>query len=137
MHTSRNFFQYRSMLAAAGAIAPSPMLPYLPLVIKDLTFLHLGNASRTPEGLINFVKLRMIAKEVRATCRMCNVEYDQATARRLLRGASSIMSVTSMSPSTGLAGGVGGFLLGVASAAVAVNPVSTTAIGTASIISYP
>ncbi len=45
------------------------MLPYLPLVLKDLTFIHLGNPSRCQQGdkvqLINFSKLRMFAKEVR------------------------------------------------------------------------
>ena len=33
------------------------------MVWKDLTFIHLGNATNI-EGLINFEKLRMLAKEV-------------------------------------------------------------------------
>lgn len=38
-------------------------IPFFPLVKKDLTFIHYGNDSRV-EGLVNFDKLRMIAKEV-------------------------------------------------------------------------
>nr|CAH8860075.1 unnamed protein product [Trichobilharzia regenti] len=74
LDTSRNFHHYRTLISSNNVSAP--MLPYLPLVLKDLTFIHLGNPSRTPDGLINFVKLRMLAKEVRAICRMCNVDYD-------------------------------------------------------------
>ncbi|CAH8576550.1 unnamed protein product [Schistosoma intercalatum] len=77
LDTSRNFHHYRTLLSANNVSAP--MLPYLPLVLKDLTFIHLGNPSCTPDGLINFVKLRMLAKEVRAICRMCNVDYDLCT----------------------------------------------------------
>ncbi|CAL8075307.1 unnamed protein product [Calicophoron daubneyi] len=86
LDTSRNFLHYRNLLTADNASAP--MLPYLPLVLKDLTFIHLGNPSHTADGLINFVKLRMLAKEVRAVCRMCNVDYDATSAQRLLRGTA-------------------------------------------------
>ncbi len=41
-----------------------PLIPIYPMVSKDLTFIHLGNETKV-EGLINFEKLRMIAKEVR------------------------------------------------------------------------
>ncbi|OON17471.1 RasGEF domain protein, partial [Opisthorchis viverrini] len=103
LDTSRNFFQYRNMLT--GTEAAAPMLPYLPLVLKDLTFIHLGNPSRTSDGLINFVKLRMLAKEIRAICRMCNVEYDIDAAHRLLRRfpvGSRARAWTSASKSTTL-----------------------------------
>ncbi|VDL99477.1 unnamed protein product [Schistocephalus solidus] len=59
---SRNFFHYRNLLTAEGPHAP--LIPYLPLVLKDLTFIHLGNPSRYADNLVNFAKLRMIAKEV-------------------------------------------------------------------------
>ena len=42
---------------------------------KDLTFIHLGNDTRI-DGLINFEKLRMIAKEVRSLTNMCSAPYD-------------------------------------------------------------
>lgn len=45
---------------------------------KDLTFIHLGNDSRV-ESLVNFEKLRMIAKEVRTLTNMCSSPYDLLT----------------------------------------------------------
>ena len=45
------------------------MIPFFPVVKKDLTFLHLGNDSRM-DGLVNFEKLRMIAKEIRQITNM-------------------------------------------------------------------
>ena len=53
-------------------------IPFYPVVKKDLTFIHLGNDSKI-EGLINFEKLRMIAKEVRALTNMCSSPYDLLT----------------------------------------------------------
>ena len=41
---------------------------------KDLTFIDLGNDSKV-EGLVNFEKLRMIAKEIRHICNMCSAKY--------------------------------------------------------------
>lgn len=53
-------------------------IPFYPVVKKDLTFIHLGNDSRV-EGLVNFEKLRMIAKEVRTLTNMCSSPYDLLT----------------------------------------------------------
>jgi len=53
-------------------------IPFYPVVKKDLTFIHLGNDSKI-EGLINFEKLRMIAKEVRSLTNMCSSPYDLLT----------------------------------------------------------
>lgn len=49
---------------------------------KDLTFIHLGNDSRV-ENLVNFEKLRMIAKEVRSLTNMCSSPYDLLTMLEL------------------------------------------------------
>ena len=49
-------------------------IPFFPVVKKDLTFIHLGNDSKV-ENLVNFEKLRMIAKEVRHTCNMASAQY--------------------------------------------------------------
>lgn len=49
---------------------------------KDLTFIHLGNDSKV-EGLINFEKLRMIAKEVRTLSSMYSSPYDFLTMLEL------------------------------------------------------
>jgi hypothetical protein len=57
------------------------MIPIYPMVNKDLTFIHLGNETKVDflgkkaskdEGLINFEKLRMVAKEVRNLMNMCS-----------------------------------------------------------------
>lgn len=75
---SRNFAHYRNLLTSPPQSPQTgaqcfPLLPYLPLVLKDLTFIHLGNPSRSAATsasssacpqLINFAKLRMFAKEV-------------------------------------------------------------------------
>ena len=52
-------------------------IPFFPLVKKDLTFIHFGNDSRV-DGLVNFEKLRMIAKEVR---RVTSMSRADSTAR--------------------------------------------------------
>jgi Rap guanine nucleotide exchange factor 2 len=49
-------------------------IPFFPVVKKDLTFIHLGNDSKV-DGLINFEKLRMIAKEVRHVTNMASAQY--------------------------------------------------------------
>jgi hypothetical protein len=57
-------------------------IPFYPVVKKDLTFIHLGNDTKV-EGLINFEKLRMIAKEVRSLGSMCSSPYDLLTMLEL------------------------------------------------------
>lgn len=77
-----------------------PIIPLFPVIKKDLTFLHegtwdpharsrclitcsvdpcvvLGNDSKV-DGLVNFEKLRMIAKEIRHVGRMASVNMDPA-----------------------------------------------------------
>lgn len=44
-------------------------IPFYPVVKKDLTFIRDGNDSKI-DGLINFEKLRMMAKEIRRICNM-------------------------------------------------------------------
>jgi hypothetical protein len=62
MDPSRNMSKYRHLLAK-WSVTP-PVIPFYPVVRKDLTFLHEGN--ETADGsLINFEKLRMISKEIR------------------------------------------------------------------------
>ncbi|KAJ8947207.1 hypothetical protein NQ314_008663 [Rhamnusium bicolor] len=60
----------------------SYLIPFYPVVKKDLTFIHLGNDSQV-EGLVNFEKLRMIAKEVRSLSNMCSSPYDLLTMLEL------------------------------------------------------
>ena len=61
MDPSRNMSRYRNLINADN-VQP-PIIPFWPVVKTDLTFIHLGNDSRV-DGMINFEKLRMIAKEV-------------------------------------------------------------------------
>ena len=47
-----------------------PLIPFVPVIKKDLTFLHLGNDTKV-DGLINFEKMRMIAREIRTVRQYC------------------------------------------------------------------
>ncbi|CAH8531984.1 unnamed protein product [Schistosoma turkestanicum] len=125
LDTSRNFHHYRSLLSADNVSAP--MLPYLPLVLKDLTFIHLGNPSCTSDGLINFVKLRMLAKEIRAICRMCNVDYDilLCTTTTTTTPHRSRSAAASHGGGSGGGGGVAG-VVGRSRAVKAVTAVSSS-----------
>ncbi|XP_057337132.1 rap guanine nucleotide exchange factor 2-like isoform X4 [Microplitis mediator] len=76
MDPSRNMSKYRQLVASEQT--QPPIIPFYPVVKKDLTFIHLGNDSRV-ENLVNFEKLRMIAKEVRALTNMCSSPYDLLT----------------------------------------------------------
>jgi len=71
MDPSMNFRKYRNLLSNARP----PFIPIYPMVSKDLTFIHLGNES-TVEGLVNFEKLRLLAKEIRALTNMCSSALD-------------------------------------------------------------
>ena len=70
---SRNMRNLRNLVNGEG-VQP-PIIPFYPVVKKDLTFIHLGNDSDV-EGLVNFEKLRMIAKEVRSLINMCSAPLD-------------------------------------------------------------
>ncbi|GFR59964.1 Rap guanine nucleotide exchange factor [Elysia marginata] len=73
MDPSRNMAKYRNLINSEH-VKP-PFIPFYPIFKKDLTFIHLGNDSEV-DGLINFEKLRMIAKEVRQICEICLQKYD-------------------------------------------------------------
>merc|ERR1719348_2770921 len=69
MDPSRNFSRYRNMIKSE-AVKP-PLIPVFPMVKKDLTFIDIGNKTKV-DGLINFEKLRLVAKEIRALTAMCS-----------------------------------------------------------------
>ncbi|XP_046392008.1 rap guanine nucleotide exchange factor 2 [Ischnura elegans] len=77
MDPSRNMSKYRQLVSSEQS--QPPIIPFYPVVKKDLTFIHLGNDSRVEGGLVNFEKLRMIAKEVRTLTNMCSSPYDLLT----------------------------------------------------------
>uniref|UniRef100_A0A4W4HD52 Rap guanine nucleotide exchange factor (GEF) 6 n=1 Tax=Electrophorus electricus TaxID=8005 RepID=A0A4W4HD52_ELEEL len=72
---SRNMAKYRNILSSQSV--QLPIIPLFPVVKKDLTFLHEGNDSNV-DGLVNFEKLRMIAKEIRHVVRMTSANMDPA-----------------------------------------------------------
>uniref|UniRef100_A0A1B6CBW2 Rap guanine nucleotide exchange factor 2 n=2 Tax=Clastoptera arizonana TaxID=38151 RepID=A0A1B6CBW2_9HEMI len=80
MDPSRNMSKYRQLVS--NEQSQPPIIPFYPVVKKDLTFIHLGNDSRV-ENLVNFEKLRMIAKEVRTLTNMCSSPYDLLTMLEL------------------------------------------------------
>ncbi|XP_047112934.1 rap guanine nucleotide exchange factor 4 [Schistocerca piceifrons] len=62
---SRNHRTYR---IAVGKMQP-PMIPFMPLLLKDMTFTHEGNKTCL-DGLVNFEKMHMLAQTMR-TIRYC------------------------------------------------------------------
>lgn len=103
---SRNMAKYRNLLNKHN-LQP-PIIPLFPVVKKDLTFLHEGMILKTSsssgfrsrfqglsvgkvsvclhvagneskvDGLVNFEKLRMIAREIRHVVRLASVTMDPA-----------------------------------------------------------
>ncbi|CAF1239509.1 unnamed protein product [Rotaria sordida] len=70
---SRNMSVYRNLLK--NELIGPPIIPMFPVCMKDLTFIHLGNQTKD-NGLVNFEKLRMIAKEIRYIMNMSSSPYD-------------------------------------------------------------
>ncbi|XP_017568385.1 rap guanine nucleotide exchange factor 4-like isoform X2 [Pygocentrus nattereri] len=75
---SRNHRVYRLTVAKMEP----PIIPFMPLLIKDMTFTHEGNKTFV-DGLVNFEKMRLIANTIRAVrhCRSqpFNVEASPAS----------------------------------------------------------
>ena len=69
MDPSRNFSRYRNLIKS-DTVKP-PLIPVYPMVSKDLTFIDIGNKTKV-EGLINFEKMRLMAKEIRSLSAMCS-----------------------------------------------------------------
>jgi len=58
--SDRNFDYYRQVVAKCSY----PILPYLGMFLRDLTFIEVGN--KTYEGnLVNFRKMRMVANQIK------------------------------------------------------------------------
>ncbi|XP_076871364.1 rap guanine nucleotide exchange factor 4-like isoform X4 [Brachyhypopomus gauderio] len=75
---SRNHRAYRLTVAKMEP----PIIPFMPLLIKDMTFTHEGNKTFI-DGLVNFEKMRLIANTIRAVrhCRSqtFNIEASPAS----------------------------------------------------------
>ncbi|GMR48418.1 hypothetical protein PMAYCL1PPCAC_18613, partial [Pristionchus mayeri] len=70
---SRNMSRYRQHLATVSH--DPPVIPIYPVLKKDLTFMHEGNATYT-EKLVNFEKLRLIARSIRAVGKLSSAPYE-------------------------------------------------------------
>ncbi|VDI03537.1 Rap guanine nucleotide exchange factor 4 [Mytilus galloprovincialis] len=73
MDPSRNHRVYRLTVAKLSA----PIIPFMPLLMKDLTFTHEGNKTYF-DGLVNFEKMHMIAQTMRTVnfCRSHPLEIE-------------------------------------------------------------
>ena len=67
MDPSRNMSRYRNLVN--GDDVQPPVIPFYPVVKKDLTFIHLAN-DRVIDGLVNFEKLRMMEPKIFSTTLM-------------------------------------------------------------------
>lgn len=56
-------WNHRIYRLAVAKLTP-PIIPFMPLLLKDMTFIHEGNRTLV-ESLVNFEKLRMMSKAVR------------------------------------------------------------------------
>ncbi|XP_038608210.1 rap guanine nucleotide exchange factor 3 [Tachyglossus aculeatus] len=56
-------WNHRVYRLALAKLSP-PIIPFMPLLLKDMTFIHDGNRTMV-ENLINFEKMRMMARAVR------------------------------------------------------------------------
>ncbi|XP_064442755.1 rap guanine nucleotide exchange factor 4 isoform X6 [Mirounga angustirostris] len=79
MDPSRNHRAYRLTVAK---LEP-PLIPFMPLLIKDMTFTHEGNKTFI-DNLVNFEKMRMIANTARTVryCRSQAFNPDAAQANK-------------------------------------------------------
>ncbi|KAJ8946996.1 hypothetical protein NQ318_019077 [Aromia moschata] len=66
---SRNHRAYR---VSVGKLQP-PVVPFMPLLLKDMTFTHEGNKTCL-DGLVNFEKMHMLAQTMR-TIRFCRSRH--------------------------------------------------------------
>jgi len=64
------YLQYRRLLQEQEP----PCIPLLPVIKKDLTFIHEGNKS-TIDGLVNFHKMRMLSEQVREASKLAATPY--------------------------------------------------------------
>ena len=66
---SRNHRTYRMFVAK---LQP-PVIPFMPLLLKDMTFAHEGNKT-SRDGLVNFEKMHILAMTMR-TIRYCRSRH--------------------------------------------------------------
>uniref|UniRef100_A0A914CBY5 Rap guanine nucleotide exchange factor n=1 Tax=Acrobeloides nanus TaxID=290746 RepID=A0A914CBY5_9BILA len=83
---SRNMSKYRQHLATV-ALDP-PVVPIYPVLRKDLIFSHEANPTYC-DKLVNFEKLRMIARIVRSILRLSSASYDTDLIHQQMDGSEN------------------------------------------------
>ena len=66
MNPFHNMVKYREL----QRLTKPPLIPFFPIIKKDLTFLYDGNDTIV-NGLINFEKLRMLSHQIRVVKEFC------------------------------------------------------------------
>ncbi len=66
MNPFHNMAKYRELQRST----PHPLIPFFPIIKKDLTFLYDGNETQV-DGLVNFEKLRMLSRQIRTVKSYC------------------------------------------------------------------
>lgn len=61
LNVCNNMGYYRSAFKKS---AKAPCIPFFPIILKDLTFLMDGNATKKSDGLINFTKFRVLVQSI-------------------------------------------------------------------------
>ncbi|CAO3608982.1 unnamed protein product [Mucor fragilis] len=61
LNVCNNMSYYRNAFKRS---AKAPCIPFFPIVLKDLTFLMDGNATKKSDGLINFTKFRVLVQSI-------------------------------------------------------------------------
>ncbi|UXI16920.1 Kinesin light chain protein [Sarcoptes scabiei] len=72
--SSRNYRRYRLLLAKVDP----PYIPFIPLLIKDMTIVHEGNKTFVDQGLVNFEKMHLLAQTLRMIqdCRLGSFQLE-------------------------------------------------------------
>lgn len=75
---SRNHRRYRLFAAQIDA----PMIPFMPLSIKDMTFVHEGNKTYLQNGLVNFEKMQLVAQTLNSLrkCKSKQLKLDASSS---------------------------------------------------------
>lgn len=68
-----SFFPFFSIFRMSVGKLQPPVIPFMPLLLKDMTFAHEGNKTSV-DGLVNFEKMHMMASTMRAV-RFCRSRH--------------------------------------------------------------
>lgn len=71
-HNNNTLKQIPFHRMSVGKLQP-PVIPFMPLLLKDMTFAHEGNKTSL-DGLVNFEKMHMMAQTMR-TVRYCRSRH--------------------------------------------------------------